>query len=150
MMDATTGPMTGGMIVAQARQWLGVTWRHQGRTRTGVDCIGLVIKVAHELQLSQFDIANYSAKATDETLRDGCRQHLVEIPLATMQPGDVVVMRFSGQRHIGFLGDYCFGGLSVIHSCALHPRKVIEARLDATWRGRIMGAFRFPEVIACS
>ena len=138
--------MTGADIVAEARQWLGVKWRHQGRTRGGVDCIGLVVKVAHGLQLSTFDVSNYSVQSVDETLRDGCRQHLVEIPVTQMAPGCVAVMRFGSQRHIGILGDYPAGGLSLIHSYAQAPRKVVEVRLDPIWRGRIMAAFRFPGV----
>ena len=33
--------VTREMVVAEARTWIGVKWRHQGRTREGVDCIGL-------------------------------------------------------------------------------------------------------------
>ena len=29
-------------IVAAARDWVGVPYRHQGRTRNGIDCIGLL------------------------------------------------------------------------------------------------------------
>lgn len=32
-------------VVAAARGWLGVPYRHQGRSREGVDCIGLVLVV---------------------------------------------------------------------------------------------------------
>jgi cell wall-associated NlpC family hydrolase len=137
-------------IVAEARTYLGVRWQHQGRTRHGVDCIGLVIKTAHGLGLSEFDVSDYAAQAMDESLLAGCRQHLVEIMAADAAPGDVLVMVFANQRHIGIVGDYCHGGLSLIHACALHPRKVVEVRLDAEWRARVRGTFRFPQVVACS
>ena len=39
-------------IVAEARTWLGVPWRHQGwRRTTGCDCVGLVRGVGHALGL---------------------------------------------------------------------------------------------------
>lgn len=143
--------VTGHQVADEARRHMGAKWRHQGRTPGpdgALDCIGLIVVTAHALGLSRFDVSNYGPVATDETLRDGCREHLVEVPLADMRPGDVVVMRFAqGARHIGFIGDYrpAPGMLSVIHSCALNPRRVVEQRLDAAWRGRIMNAFRFPQ-----
>ena len=42
-------------IVAAARGWLGVPWRHQGRSRAGVDCVGLVVVVCRSLGLSDHD-----------------------------------------------------------------------------------------------
>ena len=35
-------------FVAAARGYVGVPWRHLGRSRTGVDCIGLVLLAARE------------------------------------------------------------------------------------------------------
>ena len=42
-------------IIAAARAWLGVPWRHQGRTRQGVDCAGLVVLVGREFGLAAYD-----------------------------------------------------------------------------------------------
>ena len=42
-------PADPSAIVAAARTWLGVPWRHQGRTRQGVDCAGLVVLVGRGL-----------------------------------------------------------------------------------------------------
>lgn len=129
-------------VVTEARSWLGVRWRHQGRSREGVDCIGLVIKVAHGLGLSEFDTADYARQATDETLLAGCRKHLLAVQRSAMAPGHVVVMHFDNQRHIGIVGDYVHGGLSLIHAHAL-ARKVVEHRLDDAWRSRIIAAFAY-------
>lgn len=133
---------TAGAIVIAARQYLGVRWQHQGRDREGLDCAGLVIAVAHDLGLSDFDTRDYERQATDETMLQLCRQHLQEVPTDGLQPGDVVVMRFENQRHIAFVGDYVHGGLSLIHAHA-PSRRVVEHRLDSVWRERIAGAFRF-------
>ncbi len=131
-------------IVTEARSWLGVKWLHQGRSREGVDCAGLVIKVAHGLGLTDFDTADYARQATDETMLGLCREHLTPISLADIEPGDVLVMRFDNQRHIGIAGDYLYGGLSLIHAYA-SARQVVEHRLDSVWLARVIGAFRFPE-----
>ena len=47
-------------IVDQARGYLGTPFLHQGRTRHGLDCVGLVIRVAHDLGLSDYDIDHYA------------------------------------------------------------------------------------------
>ena len=36
---------TAADFIAEARTWIGVPFRHQGRSRHGVDCIGLVLQV---------------------------------------------------------------------------------------------------------
>jgi cell wall-associated NlpC family hydrolase len=46
-------------IVAAARGWIGVPWRHQGRSRAGVDCVGLIVVVCRELGLSDYDSTVY-------------------------------------------------------------------------------------------
>lgn len=42
--------ITGQQMVDEARRWVGVPFRHQGRTRFGVDCIGLGIVVRNECE----------------------------------------------------------------------------------------------------
>ncbi|HWT21692.1 MAG TPA: NlpC/P60 family protein [Variovorax sp.] len=150
--EAPTGAfvVSGADVVAEARSWMAVKWRHQGRSREGVDCAGLVIKVAHELGLTEFDTADYSRQATDETMLELCREHLVEIVHAAAEPGDVAVMRFGANRHIGFFGDYPHGGLTLIHAYSSPPRRVVEHRFNDDWlrmnRAQLIGIFRFPGI----
>ncbi|WBQ10873.1 hypothetical protein L2D01_03620 [Hyphomonadaceae bacterium ML37] len=46
-------------IIAEARGWLGVPWGHQGSTRCGVDCVGLVVCLADVLDQSAHDSISY-------------------------------------------------------------------------------------------
>jgi cell wall-associated NlpC family hydrolase len=144
--------VTGSEIVTTARQFIGCPWRHQGRSREGVDCLGLVLLVAHELALTDFDTRDYARQAKDESMLEQCREHLVEIPRAAARPGDVPLMRFGNNRHIGFFGDYVHGGLSIIHAFSHSPRKVVEHRFSDDWlRGysaSLLSVFRFPGVTA--
>lgn len=134
-------------IVNESRTWLGVRWLHQGRSRAGVDCIGLVIQVAHALALTDFDTRDYGRYATDETMLDLCRTHLQSVAANATAPGDIAVFAFDRQRHIGIIGDYpAAGELSLIHAHAVN-RHVVEHRLDAVWQRRIIGRFRFPGVM---
>jgi cell wall-associated NlpC family hydrolase len=141
--------MTGMDVVAEARGWIGTRWSHQGRTRDGVDCAGLVIKVAHSLGAFEFDTADYGPQAKDESMLALCREHLEEIAYSQAKPGDIAVMRFGTNRHIGFFADYLHGGLSIVH--AFTPaRKVIEHGFSEEWlksnKASLIGVFRFKGV----
>ena len=56
-------------IIAAARSWLGVPWRHQGRTRQGVHCAGLVVLVGRELGLADYDTHAYGRRTRGPGLR---------------------------------------------------------------------------------
>ena len=48
-------------LLTEARSWLDTPYHHQGRLKgVGVDCIGLIIGVAHALNLSEFDTHDYA------------------------------------------------------------------------------------------
>lgn len=131
-------------IVTEARSWIGVRWKHQGRSRNGIDCAGLVIEVAKACRGSTFDKTDYPRRAYDETMLELCGQHMTRIPVAQAQPGDAMVFGLGESRHIGIVGDYLYGGLSLIHAY-LFARKVVEMRLDDVWLSRARGCYRFPE-----
>lgn len=118
-------------VVAEARTWLGTKWIHQHRAKgQGVDCAGLIICVARDLGLlpADFDINGYS-RMPDGTLLAVCDQHMDRIDRSAMQPGDVLVVAIeSDPQHMGIVGDYRHGGLSLIHA-ASKVGKVIETRL---------------------
>ena len=63
-------------IVAEARTWLGVPWRHQGRSRAGVDCAGLVVLVARALELADHDSTAYGRRAQGQGFVEHFRGHM--------------------------------------------------------------------------
>lgn len=61
-----------------------------------------------------------------------------------LRVGDVVLMRFTVEpHHVGIIGDYPYGGFSLIHTSG-HSRKVIEHRLAPDQIRRITHVFRKP------
>lgn len=127
-------------IVIAARSFLGTRWHHQGRNRAGIDCIGLVVAVAHELGLlGELDTPNYGRIPDGRTLRAGLDLYLQPTP--TYQTGDVLLMRFeTDPQHVGIVSD-----IGIIHAYA-QMRKVVEHRIDEVWRKRIVCAYSFPGV----
>jgi cell wall-associated NlpC family hydrolase len=141
---------TRARIVAAARDWIGTPWQHQQRTKgLAVDCAGLVIGVARELELvpAEFDVQGYG-RQPNGTLMRLCAEHMQRIDQARMQPGDVVVVAIAADpQHMGIVGDYRHGGLSIIHAAsAAAPGRVIETRLMFARNLQFVAAFALPGV----
>lgn len=134
-------------LFAAARSYSGVRWHHQGRSRVGVDCIGMFICVAHDLGLSDADASGYGT-TPDGSLSIGLRKHCILQPAGTQpEPGMVAEMRFDREpQHVGLIVPYHLGGLGLLHAMSRYPRKVVEHRLDDVWRSRIVALYKLPGV----
>lgn len=133
-----------------ARQWIGVPFAHQGRSRMGVDCVGLVAvccaalpEFAHHLQ---HDLVGYEQNPHNGTL-ERALEDAFGPPVAGYQPGDVVAMAFpTVLRHVAIVAEHEHG-LSLIHALNTGHQKVVEHRIDARWARRIRATYR-PEARA--
>lgn len=131
--------------MSAARLWLGTAWRHQGRGPGGVDCVGLIVRVAHDLGLSRYDVTGYSRRAQGVGFLEHFAANLMSVPIADAQPADILV--FADQAypcHCGFLSHWR-GAAHVIHAHALR-RKVIEEPYAGEWRQKVRRAYRFPHL----
>jgi len=129
-------------VIAEARGWLGVPWRHQGRTRSGIDCVGLVVCVAHALHLSDYDSTGYSRRAQGQGFVEHFRSNMDSVAIPEARPGDVLV--FADQAypcHCGFLTER-LGHPYLLHAHATR-RQVIEEPYAGEWPDKIKFAFRF-------
>jgi len=138
----TPGTVTPEAIVAEARGWLGVPWRHQGRSRSGIDCVGLVVCVAHALDLSDYDSTGYSRRAQGQGFVEHFRGNMDGVAIRDARPGDVLV--FADQAypcHCGFLTER-LGHPHLLHAHATR-RQVIEEPYAGEWPAKIKFAFRF-------
>lgn len=141
--------MTRNDIVAAARATIGTPFRHQGRAPgRALDCAGLIVHVANCIGAAVQDVDGYPALPNGE-LEATLARHvadgvIVQVALADLQPGDIVLMRFEKEpapRHLGIIG---FDN-TLIHAWAV-IRKVGEHRIDDAWRSRFVGAWRFAGV----
>lgn len=124
---------------------MGIRYRHQGRTRKGVDCAGIIINIAKKFGLPHEDIAGYSQVIQEGILERHLKGLAKEIPLKNLQPAeideilqptDIVLMRFFPHKHAHHIGIVTDKG--VIH-CNDRIGRVVECRLDTR---RVMFAFR--------
>lgn len=138
-------------IIAEARSWLGVKWRHQGRTRHGLDCAGIVVVVGRALGLHDYDQLDYGRVPDGESFERHLRVALQKIAVADAGPGDVLTFRERVyQCHCGIVAADRFGP-TVIHAYVLR-RAVVEEPLAHFTSGadgdlRVSG-FRFRGVEA--
>lgn len=143
----TAESVTADDVVRAARAYLGVRWVHQGRSVRGLDCIGLVMRVARDLALSDFETRDYGRIPDGRRLREGMREHCIELPAGTEPAhGMVALMSFEADpQHLAIVADYVHGGCSLVHALALE-RRVVEHRLDQVWANRIVALYRLPGV----
>lgn len=86
--------MTPAAVITEARRWVGVPFRHQGRDGYGIDCVGLPIVVCQALGIigETFEITNYGRVPTGELL-PRLQAHCT--PMARARPGALVVIAWT-------------------------------------------------------
>ena len=134
-------------FVAAARGYVGVPWRHLGRSRTGVDCIGLVLLVAREVGMDLPDPAPYAREPQGTRLLDGILAHATRV--AEVAPGDVLLFRmglYGG--HVGIASVHPAWGVPACLHAYAPRRQVVEQPMDAELRTALLGAFRLPALAA--
>lgn len=133
--------MSPDLIIATARSMLKTPFRHQARVPgRGLDCAGLLVCVCQELGLSVEDVQGYGRNPFNGMLEEAIRSQpfLREVAKAALQPGDVLLMRFSQEpQHIAIATDH-----GMIHAYE-HSGAVVEHRIADVWRARITHVFRF-------
>lgn len=144
--------MTRGQIVSSARMLIGTPYLHQGRVPGrdgGTDCIGVPVMVAwmRKIKPLSWDVTGYRRLPDGHTLMTRLRSEMAaEVSQADMQPGDLLVVDWGRfPHHVGIVGDYHLGGLSLIHADNV-SLKVVEQRLTFMSPMRFVSAFRFPGV----
>jgi len=131
--------MIGERIVAAARTWAGTPFRHAERQKgRGCDCVGLVLGVAHELSLTDWDFRNYSRSVDGDVLRRYIEQFCDRID-GLPEQGDLLLLAIHG--HPQHLAVYCGEGRMIhAHESA---GMVVEHRFDAFWQRRLRGVYRW-------
>ena len=128
-------------VITAARTYLGVPFRHQGRTPPlALDCAGLFVVVCRDLGLPVDDEQGYARTPYKGLLEQAIARQpfLARVPTHEMREGDVPLLRFAGEpQHIAI-----HAGDTMIHAYE-HSGRVVEHRLADVWRARVVHAYRF-------
>ncbi len=133
-------------MVKEALTWVSVPYRHMGRDRkSGVDCAGLIIKVAHETGISEYDSLNYGRRPIPQDFIREVRHNMDDITTTEAGHGDVGI--FAEPKHpchCGIIDVDSDGQRWIIHAYA--PRKmVVRERMTADRERNMLRAFRYRE-----
>lgn len=121
-----------------------------------LDCIGLVLSVAEDLELRdragarilRRDYLHYARQPSGSLLEEECARRLLELPSADpsqLVPGTVVTLRMRAGLCHGAIVTEVLGAPGLIHAHAA-VGKVAEHGIDQAWQRRITAVFRFPGV----
>jgi len=142
-------------IIAEARSWRGVPFRHQGRGRTGIDCAGLVEVVGTALGDAKVAMLGPTIRGYSRLPNEPEVQRLMALALRRkspidLRPGDIIQsVDHAGYRkvcHMGIVTDL-HGGLGLVHAYnRVGYKKVVEHTLDAEWIAKISSVFEYHSV----
>lgn len=129
-------------FIEKARSYVGVPFRHQGRSRqTGVDCVGLAACAGRDVGIIFNDFTDYGIDPQPSRMRDILENKvgvLEKVSIKDLKPGDLLYMRFTNvPQHIAIYTE----NNTIIHSY-YNVGKVVEHRLDDMWRKRIVSVYR--------
>jgi NlpC/P60 family putative phage cell wall peptidase len=136
-------------IVQATRLWLGTPYHHQASLRgVGCDCLGLVRGVWRDLCGAEPEqpppySPSWAESLRQETLVLAATRHLLPIPAAEMQLGDVLLFRWREHlpaKHCAILASPD----RIIH--AHDGAAVAEVAFTSWWRRHLSHAFSFPGV----
>jgi len=130
--------MSREVAIQYARSLLGVKWQHRGRTPWAVDCVGLVYLSLKAGGVEVEDETHYGREPWRDSLQEKLHRRFgAPIPESRWDIGDIAVFKSPerGPSHVALLGDYRYGGFSLIHSRNCRVKKcVVEHVLDDRWR----------------
>jgi cell wall-associated NlpC family hydrolase len=135
-------------LIEEARKYLGVPWKHQGRTMNGVDCVGFLILAFKALDIPILEIKGYSRNPDGVALKKimDDQPNFIEVPKSEIRPGDILLFKIRKHpQHVALVVPSNTGDLGIIHSYNGGMKKVIEHNLADYWRTRIISAYRLTD-----
>jgi cell wall-associated NlpC family hydrolase len=133
--------LVGALAAAAAKDLVGTRFQHCGRSRAGVDCVGVVVLAYQSIGAEIKDFQNYSRQAVlndSEVLASKITEQFEPGSRANLLLGDLLLFSMRGVRtHVGiYVGENQF-----VHAYEGSINKVILDRLTPSWRARLIGAF---------
>lgn len=131
--------------VVHARALIGTRWSHRGRSERRIDCVGLVVLALQRSGVTVQDRKLYGRDPNQDRLREALTAAFgPAIPKSQARVGDIALLRgFVYPLHVGILGDYPLGGLSLIHANnAPTVMAVCEERLAGRTLDRLLEVYR--------
>ncbi len=135
-------------VVHRAEHLVGTPFVHQGRGKSGLDCIGLIVDIAEYLGHKIEDTTRYGPEGNSALLLEKCRQYGIPVDINNYQSGDVVLISWlrdpDKPHHAGVVLQTNDGVFCLIHGDK-KAGKIVKHALTIEYHKRITHAFRFRE-----
>ena len=133
-------------LIAEARTYLGVPWKHQGRNKKGVDCVGFIILALKKVKVKVNVIKGYARRPDGKRLKEIMdNQPNLTVTQPPYKPGDIVLFRIrKDPQHIALLTG-TENQLNMIHSFNGGEKKVVEHIFADYWKEKIVAVYRLNE-----
>lgn len=120
-------------IIDAARSYVGVKWRHLGRTRAGLDCIGLLVTVAIDCRISVVDSTDYGRIPDEGRFLNLLRDQSDLGSKMRIRTGSILLLTQAGRAcHCGIVSMEP-PVATIIHAGLLH-RQVVEEPFQPWFR----------------
>jgi len=128
-------------IIIKARSWVGINFKLRGRTRNGIDCIGLISAIGNELKLIDYDFTEYQINSHGLIKDHLNKAGLFEVKKDDMLIGDILNISIKNRpMHLSILSTT----EKMIHTNQIE-NNVVECYLPNK-RNRITRVFRYPNI----
>ncbi len=134
--------ITAAQLIDEALTWINTPFQaNQSCKGAGADCIGVIAGIARNCGIS-IQYRNDYPMRPDGSLRRELNAQMTQINFG-IQDADVLMMTFEGEPH--HVGMYVGNG-QLLHSY-MQVRKCIAQPFTKYWRDRVIGVYRFRELI---
>ncbi len=127
-----------------ARSYIGTPWKHKGRSRNGIDCLGLPMVVGWELGLHEYDDSlDYGRQAKNFDFMDALEPFGTRLKdMKDIRDADILVMRIPIFPQHVVMASHIGNRPTIIHA-SVDARKVVEEHLSDEVKRLLIAAFRY-------
>lgn len=128
-------------IIAKARSWIGIKYRFRGRSRQGIDCSGLIVGVANDLKIFDYDFTNYVLNDPEVIHKHILKSGMFEINVNDRLPADILNIAIKNHPiHLAIL---------VNEARMVHTNQTVNMVVECSIphkRDRIVRVYRYPNM----
>jgi cell wall-associated NlpC family hydrolase len=129
------------LYLNKARSYLGTPFKHQGRSKNGMDCIGIIIVPLNDIGFFNYENKNYRKYGLGGEIIEVLSKHCYEVKKPfKYQAGDILLFSKGSSQHLAIYTDKD----TIIHAHNF-VGKVVEHSLTKDWEQNISKVFRYKE-----
>ena len=127
-------------LIDAAREMVGVPFRHEGRSPSGVDCYGLLIVLGQRFGIDVPIEIGYGRRPSGRHMRMRLEEYSTPVHRDDISPGDILHIKYDQEpQHLAIVSNR--EPLRIIHADSIIGR-VVEQGVDASMRNKIRGVYR--------